>query len=596
MQSPEATSGDTFRRAPDWTIWGVFAGALVLRVAAILAFPSIHHPDEDFQIFEQAHRWAFGYGIVPWEFVVGIRSPVLPLIFAGVFKLAAPIVSGPQGYILVARLLLTLSSLAAVAAVYRMGRRISNTHALIGALVATTWFEIVYFADRPLTGAVATTVLLVGLSLASVPQHEFAPRRLIAIGFSLGLCLMLRVQLAPGLFIIALWVGRLHFRDRWLPMAAGGLVPVVVFALADWAVWGGFFHSYFAAVEVNLIVASRFGTAPAGAYARWLLEQWRFAFPLLWLLIALRARGSAVWILTATAIIAVHSAIPHKEYRFVYPAFACLVIVAAMGSADFLEKARVRLAPPSYRALAAGAALAWVAVSALLGFASPFEHNWFKRRGLIEASFALANKPDLCGVLFYDNRWFETGGYAYLHRDVPFYTFDHRDVPQLKLDYDASYNAVVLHRSSIADFSGRFKVTQCFAVPGAQDVCVMQRAGACRPELAMNAFLAPNMFWPGATASPAWTPDPPGKVWSIEDADGPSRWTRRSGSSVFTVQGCVGVLCGGDTLSIVRSGNRVMVMRPNPAGRGTVIYLGILSGSEVRGWYPNGVWMAKIAD
>ena len=347
-EAPPASGDDVAPRAdaPDWTMWGILAGALVLRVAAILAFPSIHHPDEDFQIFEQAHRWAFGYGIVPWEFVVGIRSPVLPLIFAAVFKLAAPVVGGPQGYLLVARLLLALSSLAAVAAVYRMGRRTSMTHALIGALVAATWFEIVYFADRPLTGAVATTVLLVVLSLASVPGGAFTPRRLVAIGFSLGLCLMLRVQLAPGLFIVALWVGRLHMRQRWLPMALGGLVPIAVFALADWAVWGGFFHSYFAAVQVNLVenVASRFGTAPVGAYARWLLEQWRFAFPLLWLLIAVRARGSAVWILTAIAIIAVHSAIPHKEYRFVYPAFACLIIVAAMGSADLLQKARARLA------------------------------------------------------------------------------------------------------------------------------------------------------------------------------------------------------------------------------------------------------------
>ena len=599
-EAPPASGDDVAPRAdaPDWTLWGILAGALVLRVAAILAFPSIHHPDEDFQIFEQAHRWAFGYGIVPWEFVVGIRSPVLPLIFAAVFKLAAPVVGGPQGYLLVARLLLALSSLAAVAAVYRMGRRTSMTHALIGALVAATWFEIVYFADRPLTGAVATTVLLVVLSLASVPGGAFTPRRLVAIGFSLGLCLMLRVQLAPGLFIVALWVGRLHMRQRWLPMALGGLVPVAVFALADWAVWGGFFHSYFAAVQVNLVenVASRFGTAPVGAYARWLLEQWRFAFPLLWLLIAVRARGSAVWILTAIAIIAVHSAIPHKEYRFVYPAFACLIIVAAMGSADLLQKARARLPPPSYRALAAAAALAWVAVSAVLGFASPFAHNWFKRRGLIEASFALAKAPALCGVLFYDNRWFETGGYAYLHRHVPFYAFDHRDVPRLKLTDDASFNAVVLKRASVADFSGRFQVTHCFAVPGSQDVCVMRRPGACRPALAMNAFLAPNMDWPSATASPAWTPDPPGRVWSIEDANGPSRWTRRPGSNVFSVKGCVNALCGGGTLSIVRSGNRVMVMRPNPARQGEVIYLGVLSGAEVRGWYPHGVWIAKISD
>ena len=344
-----STRGETAAAgaAPDWTLLALLAGAALLRIAVVVAFPSLHHPDENFQLFEQAHRLAFGYGIVPWEFVVGIRSPVLPLILAGIFRVAVRLTGGPEGYILVARLLLALSSLAAVAAVYRMGRRESPTHGLIAGLAAATWFEIVYFADRPLTGAVAATVLLVGLSLASVPDDRFSWRRLIAIGFCLGLGLMLRVQLGPGLFVIALWVGRRHLRARWWPMALGGLIPVVVFGVADWAVWGGFFHSYVEAVRINLMegVASSFGTAPAGAYARWLLVQWRYAFPVLWALIIVRARASAMWIVTAIVIIAVHSAIPHKEYRFVFPAFACLVIVAAMGAADLVEMGRRRFGP-----------------------------------------------------------------------------------------------------------------------------------------------------------------------------------------------------------------------------------------------------------
>ena len=54
----------------------VIAVALVLRIAAIFVFPGIHHADENFQVLEQAHRLAFGYGIVPWEFRLGVRSPV----------------------------------------------------------------------------------------------------------------------------------------------------------------------------------------------------------------------------------------------------------------------------------------------------------------------------------------------------------------------------------------------------------------------------------------------------------------------------------------------------------------------------------------
>src|ERR1700722_3270539 len=196
----------------DRTMWGLLAFALLTRVVVIFLFPSLHYPDENFQLFEQAHRLAFGYGVVPWEIPAGIRSPVLPFLLACIFVVSEPLFGGPQGYLAVAKIGLALSSLAGVAAVYRMGRRTSPTHALIAGLVAASWYELVYFAGRPLTEAVATTVLLIGLSLATVTAIELTWRRLVAIGFCLGLCLMLRVHLAAGLLVAALFVGRYNLR------------------------------------------------------------------------------------------------------------------------------------------------------------------------------------------------------------------------------------------------------------------------------------------------------------------------------------------------------------------------------------------------
>src|ERR1700694_3675293 len=71
----------------DRTLLILLAVALLVGLAAIVAFPSLHHPDENFQLFEQAHRIAFGYGVVPWEFRDGIRSPVLPYVLATLFWL-----------------------------------------------------------------------------------------------------------------------------------------------------------------------------------------------------------------------------------------------------------------------------------------------------------------------------------------------------------------------------------------------------------------------------------------------------------------------------------------------------------------------------
>ena len=169
-------------------------------------------------------------------------------------------------------------------------------------------------------------------------------------------------------------------------------------------------------------------------------------------LILLRARASALWIAVALVIIAVHTAIPHKEYRFVVPAFACLALVAAMGSADLIE--RLRLLPGSPRAgqalVAIGAAL-WVGTSATLAFAPGFKDEWLEAGDVIAASFRLAHMPDLCGVLFYNHDWATTGGYAHLHRDVPIYALaDDQDTAQQST---SAFNAIILTREALADFT-----------------------------------------------------------------------------------------------------------------------------------------------
>jgi len=141
--------------------------ALALRAVAIFASPSIHHPDEVFQFLEPAHRLAFGYGIQTWEFSDGMRSLLLPYLFGRLLAGIALLGAGPQTYVLAARVLLAVLSLLTVAVVYRSALRQSHTHALLAGLVAASWFEIVYFSSRPLTEAIATNFLLMGVALAS---------------------------------------------------------------------------------------------------------------------------------------------------------------------------------------------------------------------------------------------------------------------------------------------------------------------------------------------------------------------------------------------------------------------------------------------
>jgi phosphatidylinositol glycan class B len=75
----------------------IIALALAVRLIAIFLFPSLHHPDENYQTLEQAHRLVFGYGVKTWEFEDGIRSLVIPYLLAGVFWLTDSVLRGPQG-------------------------------------------------------------------------------------------------------------------------------------------------------------------------------------------------------------------------------------------------------------------------------------------------------------------------------------------------------------------------------------------------------------------------------------------------------------------------------------------------------------------
>lgn len=483
-----------------WALGSILVFALALRLAAIFLFPSINHPDETFQLFEPAHQLAFGWGVKTWEFYDGIRSMVAPAILAVVFRLAEPVVGGPQGYIDAARMALALLSLLPVAFIWRLGARESRVHAFLASLVAAAWFEIVYFAIRPLTEALACDFALTALALASRPWRDLSFRTLAGIGLCLALTVLLRLQLAPGAALVAIAVGRLQIRRCWAPMLAGAVPALVVFGAADWLTWGAPFASDFRSVAINLGAgkASVYGVEPWNWYARVVAAIWGpFVLPVV-ALAAVRWRRSNLWIGFAVVELAVHSLIPHKEYRFVYPALAALVVTAALGSADLVVRfgPRIRGIRPAW--LTAAVAGAWLLTSLTLAAAPEYRDEWRLVGGVIESEYWLSRQPRLCGVLFYGVQWTETGGYAFLHRRAPLYfpiyalVLDHQGAVVWPADYQArrrlvrqasgAYDFVVATPSSVAAFRPEFSPARCFG-SGVDAVCVLVRPGGCQPGL-----------------------------------------------------------------------------------------------------------------
>jgi GPI mannosyltransferase 3 len=101
---------------PRWQAFllGVLLLALLLRVGVAMRAPSLAHPDEIFQTQEPAHRLAYGYGVVTWEWRDGIRSWAFPALLAVVMRATDWMGPGSAGYLWATTILLSLISLTTV--------------------------------------------------------------------------------------------------------------------------------------------------------------------------------------------------------------------------------------------------------------------------------------------------------------------------------------------------------------------------------------------------------------------------------------------------------------------------------------------------
>jgi len=474
--SATAPDPDT-RREARWLAC-ILIAALAVRLLVLIGYPNIHYADEIYQNLEQAHRFVFGYGVVPWEYRLGTRSWILPGVLSVPLWLGGQLGATPEVSTLLAGGLLASSSLLVVVGAFALGRRISLTHAITAGFAATIWFELIYHAGRTLTEVVATTPLVLALVIASKPS----PRRadLLWTGALLGLCLVLRFHLAPGLAAAALM---LMWRHGWrvvVPLCLGGLVPLLAAGAIDAWTWGEPFASLTRNLGVNIVEgrAATFGEEPFYEYVLSIGAHWLVATPVLLLLIGLGARRFPIWLATAVAVLVTHSLIGHKEYRFIFPAVACLVILAGVGSGDVVDWIRRRARDRRWVRLALPACLAaWVLMSLALSL-GPFQRDaWTANGGALRAFHWLNRQPDLCGVALNGLEWAETGGYAHLHRDVPLYP-GRGQQPVGSLTEAFNYQ---VHRTSASDApSVGYQREMCFADPRGE-VCVFRREGGCEP-------------------------------------------------------------------------------------------------------------------
>ena len=445
--------GDTWRG-----VHLLAAIGLLLRLATAWFSKSIFQADEVFQYLEQGHRLVYGYGYLPWEYRFGARTFVIPKLVAAVLQACRFLhIDSPSSYLLVVKAVCCLLSVSLIYASYHIARNLaSETAGRVAALLACAWYELVYFAHKPTPEILAAYCLLAALGLVLSRRH--ASRPFFAGGLS-ALAAVMRPQYAPILLVLGLAARRTWTRSDFARAGLAFLVVIAWTGYLDSTAYGSWFASYRQIYLYNCVhhVSSLFGTRPAVYFAIQLLLASMGTCCLAYLLGFRLLPKTWIPMACVAANLIPHALIAHKEYRFLLVSIPCLLIILAIVLAEQAGKAR----DPARRARCLRVSLGVMLALSGAGFfhglpgerkvyASPM----FRRKDLLEAYLQLHDEPDLSGLLVLQQRWWKTGGYAYLHRNVPIYFAADLASRQVGPDGYRQYASHVLCPATLAPLPG----------------------------------------------------------------------------------------------------------------------------------------------
>ncbi|MGR3913289.1 MAG: hypothetical protein OD918_01990 [Gammaproteobacteria bacterium] len=435
-----AVTGDTaapvtWRYLPHFLL-----AAFVARAVVALLSDFRLHSDEIAQYLEPAHYAVFGRGALYWEWVHGARPWLIPGFVAGILlALDALGLGRPEVYVGVVKLGFCLLSLLLPWAMYRFTQQAAGERAArLALLLGCFWYELVVMAHKPFAEFVSAAFLMTALALlmhgggAGGGGGGDAARRRVwfAAGALLALGAAVRMQYAPAAMLLLALRSLSLRRGQLIAMWGGAALLAALVGVLEWLTWGAPFHSYLVNYLVNISVEVG---GSAGDSSRWRLPGQLFAaaggMSALAFLLGMKLRGPAKLLLLLSAVtFFLHMLPAHREYRFIFLLTPCWLMLLAM----LVARAET---PPQLRRYGAGALL----IYGMLALANIFPwQSWVHLAYTNEKSvhylrhkdpmFAvmkhLAARDDVHGLLYLAEQapYFKTGGYYYLHHDVPFYT------------------------------------------------------------------------------------------------------------------------------------------------------------------------------
>ena len=199
-----------------------------------------------------------------------------------------------------------------------------------------------------------------------------------------------------------------------------------------------------------------------------------------------------VLLLIVATIFAMHSAIGHKEYRYISPALPLLMTLAGIGSILAASRLAERLGRPAIqRALMVAVPLAWTIAS--IGLAASPDRIWYwvRSRGSILGPRLVNADKEACGVGIYPNTlWWRFGDYVNLRPGIPLYNAGDTASPIAPNAYNyvlslQRRNPELKIEELPADFASLgYHQVLCWSDPYSRTLltdrtCLWRRSGAC---------------------------------------------------------------------------------------------------------------------
>jgi phosphatidylinositol glycan class B len=319
---------------------------LAIVIFGVTAYKShgYYHPDEHYQIIEFArHKLGLtALNDLPWEFKAHVRSSIQPLIVLVLLKAIASFgIEDPHAQMIIIRMLTALLAIYSItffvkSSIWLISDKMKPFFLLLSYFL---WF-IPFISVRFSSETVSALFFLLGLGL--VIKREKEQKRFYMIGILLGISFLLRYQTAAmstGLVLWLLFIEKTGVKSilKLIGCLAGVIAVGLILDAIFYGVFEVTFWNYF---RVNLMdgVASSFGVSPWYKIFQYLVIDtiWPIGlFMSFSLLLLIRYKPTNVFIWCIAPFVILHSVIPHKELRFMFPLAYLMPIIAVQAAEIF---------------------------------------------------------------------------------------------------------------------------------------------------------------------------------------------------------------------------------------------------------------------